>query len=94
MLLWIIFDVLVKFVSNKFSGSRLLSIIACSRLSVSGDDRKREQALSFFFPDPTRCSLAITIVPSDEAPGTGYVDRCIEERILPSNVVANVHKLG
>ena len=63
--------------------------IACSRLSVNGDDQKSKRtpngvwerkgevsspALSFSLPDPARRPHAFSTVAIDREPGTGYFD--------------------
>ena len=56
--------------SMKILARRLL---ACSRLSVSEDDRKRKQAISGISGerDPAHRPLALSIVSTDREPGTG-----------------------
>ena len=51
--------------------------LACSRLSVSEDDRKSERAksgisgdLSFSLPDPTRCPLGFSVLHTWRVPGS------------------------
>ena len=71
-----------KKVAHQAIAECVTDVLACSKLSVSGDDRKaggqragsgreKERVSPFSLPDPTRRPPAFTIASADREPRTG-----------------------